>query len=234
MARVDGLPQYVPSLIISGYTPDFNVALTYSVAPSGVTFYNEGQANLIVRYIVFGVDFRAPTTGGVLVERRDNDGAQDFIQIKKPGTSDTAPLPNDILLDTRFPTLQIVAEGFIPLSSFTETLSGDELKLGNKAATINFTNSGFRPYLKYAVNFPGCILPPMFAQIYHYPDNSGSYNHRPTNQSCIAQVTDTSVKFYIAPGNPSTMVNTGSGTWDWGVQYPDIAGIRYYIFAIPK
>ncbi|PRD42140.1 hypothetical protein C5748_18505 [Phyllobacterium phragmitis] len=231
MARVTGATQYVPALIISGYTPDFDVALTYSVASNGVTFYNDGQSALTVRYIVFGVDFRSPSTGGNQVMRRANDGVQDYIQIKNPGTSDTAPLPNDILIDTRFPMLQIAQEGFIQMAEFTE--ASDNAELGSACKTISFANAGFRPFLKYAVNFTGCILPPMFAQIYHYPEGSGAFNHRPTNQSAIAQVTDTSVKFYLAPGNPSDMTSSGGGAWSLNDTYPDPIGIRYYVFAIP-
>lgn len=231
MARVTGAAQYVPAMIISGYTPDFDVALTYSVASNGVTFYNGGQAALTVRYAVFGVDFRPPSTGGNQIMRRANDGTRDYIQIKKPGTSDSAPLPNDILLDTRFPTLQIVSEGWLPLSAFNE--AADSREMGNVAKTISFTNSGFRPYLKYTTVFPGCILPPMFAQIYHYPENSGAYNHQPTNQSAIARVEDTYVKFHLSPGNPSTMTSPEAGAWKLNFTYPDPLGIRYYIFAIP-
>ncbi|YBV97109.1 hypothetical protein M1D80_09495 [Phyllobacteriaceae bacterium JZ32] len=230
MARVPNWDLTVPSLLVTGYTPDHNGAVSYSVASNGVTFYNDGPESVIVRYVVFGVDFRPPSTGGNQVMRKANDGVRDYVQIKKPGSSDTAPLPNDILIDTRFPTLSMISEDFIPLSQFTETSNNQER--GNVMKTITFQNDGFWPFVKYSVVFPGYILSPMFGQIYHYP--SGDYNHRPTSQSALAQVEDTFVRFYLSPGNPSNFVSTSSTTSQLRWDYPDPLGIRYYIFAIPK
>jgi len=230
MARTTSTSYYVPAWIITGYTPNYNNALSYIVSSNGITFYNDGEETLIVRYAVFGVDFRAPSTGGSEIMRRANDGTRDYIQIKKPGSSDAAPLPNDILLDTRFPTLQIVSEGYLPIGSFNE--AADDQRAGNVGKTVSFTNSGFWPFLKYSIYFGSYILPPMWAEILHYP--SGAYNHRPTNQSCVARVEDTYVKFNLSPGNPSNMTSPSSGQWELRNDYPDPLGIRYYIFAIPR
>ena len=118
MYRRVGDPWYVPGFIAHGYVRDTRFNLSYSIQPDSVTIYNNGTDAVDIRYAVTNLDRSGTSTGGVITQFDGHDGIQNFLQIKKPGTSDPASRPNDILLDTRFPTLQILKEGFIPISDF--------------------------------------------------------------------------------------------------------------------
>lgn len=112
---------------------------------NSVTFYNSEKDAVDLRYVVFNVDDQPTSTGGNQVIFRGNDGARDFVQIKKPGTSDPASRPNDILFDSRYPQFQIIAQGFIPISSFGNSSAGDAVYKGARTYRLNFNNAGFVP-----------------------------------------------------------------------------------------
>ncbi len=225
MVRVSGAQWQVPGLITD--TSALGVrGLEYQIVNNSIVVYNNGGDTLDFRYVVFNTDSSGTSTGGSQVMFSANDGTQDYFQIKKPGTSDPASRPNDILFDTRFPSFQIINQGFIPLSSFSEASAMEKLTLGNVKATINFENHGFIPYLKFAIVFPNCCTTPYYNRG-TFSGNSASMS----NRSGVARmVNDNSVSFWLSPGNWSFMDSDGTRG---GV--PDPIGIRYYIFGItPK
>lgn len=206
----------------------FNVS--YSVQTNSITIHNESSVAIKLRYMVFNSDLRQKTTGGNEIVRNGNG----FVQIKKPGSSDTSPIPSDILLDTRYPSIQIIAEGYLPRSSFTAVASGsaEHENYGRYKSVVNFTNNGLLPFVKYTRVFPSAYAAPYFEQgIY----NVGVYFSTtcPNSKSSLCLLSNNSATFYLNWGEWDRF--TGSGA---NIDYvtdlaSDPIGIRYYILGVP-
>ncbi|QNQ62437.1 hypothetical protein IB024_01360 [Brucella sp. 6810] len=221
MVKRSGDPWYVPGIIHVDESDFETKRLEYQVVGNSMVLYNINAETLDFRYAVFNVDRNGTSAGGTEVMFRGNDGTRDFFQIKKPGTSDPATKPNDILFDSRFPNMQIIDDGFIPASEFYNSTPSESMRFGTKKYTKSFSNGGFLPFLKFMIVFPNCITTP-------YHETFRTTGLTPSNTSCIARLDDdNSVTFFISPGNPSFNI---SGEIKGGA--PDPIGIRYYIFGI--
>lgn len=227
MYRRVGQPWYVPGFIATGYVRDTRFNISYSVSPNSVTIYNEGTDPIDIRFAVTNIDRSGTSTGGSLVEYTGHDGTTAFTQLKKPGTTDPASRPNDILLDTRFPTLQIIKEGFIPISSFGAAPTGEQNLFGKVKATVPFTNNGFLPYLKFSIVFPNCVSTPFMSLLYNYPGGWGP----PSNVSVLGQIDDNLATFWASPGNWSRRYVSGTEVKE-AYDLPDPIGVRYFIRGI--
>lgn len=208
-----------------------NINLRYAVFADRVVFYNEGNINVAVRYMICAGDDDVPSSGGSRVMLRGNDGVGDFVQLKRPGSSDVAPRLNDILLDTRLSYITILAEGYLPASAFTESAASS---YGNNRKTISFDPKGFFPFVKYVSHHSdGSIRAPVFHQL--LASSSSGFNGRPTNESSVAVMNSDNVQFFISPGNPTNFsFNQTNGTLLTNtVSGRTVTGIRYYIFGIP-
>ncbi|MDR6430999.1 hypothetical protein [Brucella pseudogrignonensis] len=93
-----------------------NCQVDYKVEPGGIRLRCNGTFGFALRYMLYSAGPDDYTTGGSRVMRELPNG---HIQFKRPGSSDVAPNYNDILLDTRIPTVQILDEAWVPLSSFS-------------------------------------------------------------------------------------------------------------------
>lgn len=230
MIRKSGEAQYVPCHVPGGYARNDAFDVSYEIDGNDVIIHNEGTGPVIVTYAIYNASEDPPSTGGSLIMFRGNDGTQDFIQIKKPGTSDPASRPQDILLDTRLPTIHILAEGFIPAASFTDPAENTN-GLGKYAKEITFNAGGMIPFVKYALVFDNHILTPMCSLYYRWAGGSPTWGP-PSNQSSLCRLTSSSAKFWINSGNWSTLSYSG-GVVSQVYNGPDPIGIRYYIFGIP-
>lgn len=220
------------------------------VAAKTITFSNGDITPLRVRWILLADDAAGTTTGGTRVAYRGNDGVEDFYQIKRPGSSDIAPRFDDILLDTRFQTLRLVDEGYLPWADFTET--PEDTRLGARRKTVSFVNTGFKPFVKYVVtrgggDYTGFYFPPWYHPQYQRfqitnladPDNLDGIT---SATSTLARIFDTSVRFYMSRDNPWRVYRqVDGGEKAQGDYYSGDAattwlptGIRYYIFALPE
>ncbi len=226
MVKETGGEQFIPVHVRSGYVRKSSILVTYEVFPDQIVFYNDGSSSVDVTYMVFNADDRPPSTGGQLVMFRGDDGEQEYIQIKKPGTSDPASRPGDILLDTRFPTIQIIKEGWLPLSAFTVIGGADSIQLGQRKAAIPYDSAGLLPFVKFSIVFPDYIRSPDLSLYYRYPPAQWG---PPSNQSGVCQLTDNAANFFLSPGNWSRV--TLEGVYS---DRPDPLGIRYYILGIPQ
>lgn len=221
MFRVSGQTWCVPGLL-SDTTEAGKFVVSYEISNNAVTFYNSHKDVIDIRYVVFNVDDFGTSTGGNQVMFRGNDGAQDFVQIKKPGTSDPASRPNDILFDSRFPQFQIIAQGFIPIGSFSNSST-----FGSKTYRLNFNNAGFVPFLKYSIVFPNCVTTPMLR--YEVGTGGGM-----ANIAVRAHVSDTFVDFFCQPDSGWSDAYADGSSWkkvDYGAP---MQGVRYYIFGIAQ
>lgn len=224
-----------PALDGDGFNTNDRIDLSYEIFSNYVRLYNAENHALNVRYLLLTADASEPTTGGVKVLFKDNDGVSDYIQLKRPGSSDTAPTASDILLDSRFAYLPIVAEGYIHHTEFTEAPT--HLRFGNNAKTISFANNGFKPFVKYSVVYDsgdGMTYGqhPITKLMWTTPNSV--WNLRQSRDGTSAIITDTSVKFHMSRGNPSNIDVNEGGALVAVTNTPNPIGIRYYIFAIPN
>lgn len=236
-----GEPMSVPALSFVGNfgDRDFDFDYRIDVANSRIQFRNNSNKVLTVRWMLLADDSTAYTSGGSRIMRTGNSGGIDWLQIKRPGSSDAAPALNDIILDSRLRSLRIVAEGFIPWAGFTETT--DNAAYGAKRKTISFTNPGWTPFLKYTVvRADGSYMHPAhYAMRVNTPtvDDPGSWSGKPTSQSAMAIVASDNVRFYLSADNPWTLTaeQGGGGVYAQAQYAPEIkpTGLRYYIFALP-
>ena len=220
---------------ISGvaYVGDWSIRITYAVYPDKVRIYNRGSVNTTVRYLICSDDTQT-TTGGNTVFRRLPDGN---IQIKRPGSSDTAPKDGDIILDTRFSYLPIIAEGYVHRDSFTSDTSNRTL--GDRKYTVTFPNDGsFVPYVKFYPYLEGgeirfVSIATLRPRRIGSPCGWGTYDGWASSRNAVAQITNTSVTFWLATGHPYSLLPHSGG---FNPDYRDSQrplDIRYYIFALP-
>lgn len=233
IVKRQGELQYVPA-----YHPVFTSAASvfgvqYVVTGTGIRIYNEAAFPVTVTYMVFNADDeQGQSSGGTQVMRRLNDGVRDYIQIKRPGSSDSDIRPSDILLDTRFPTVHILQEGWLPIADFSSTIGNytEYMTLGRAKKVVPITvPSGIIPFIKFTAVFPDHILQPYFC--IGYADTSlGNIVQGISRQSslCVLDEANSEARFYLNPGAWTNVNNSG-----FGGSSPDPLGIRYYLFGLP-
>lgn len=223
-----------PQLDGSSFGDTDKIEFEYEFFSGHVRFHNGDSHDLYVRYLLLTDDGSEQTTGGEKVLYKDNDGTQDFIQIKKPGSSDSAPSTSDILLDSRFAYLPMVAEGYIHWDEFTDPPT--TTRQGNAAKIINFTNTGFKPFVKFSVVYDTDVAGFTKAKHPHsrllYTSPSTIYNMKQGREGVPARIEDTKITFHMSRENPTFIQAEGGSFSLTNGEKP--VGIRYYIFAIPN
>lgn len=235
MVRRTSDAMHHPPFLPTGTAKALKIQMQYVIESDGVRIYNTGDPNIVVRYMILADDDSAPTSGGSKIFHKDNDGTVDLIQIKRPGSSDTAPGLNDIILDTRLPYVPIVNEGWLAASAFTE--STDNPTLGTAKKTINFTNDGFLPFVKYMVTWSdGSVMAPVNRILRSFNlDQTPKWDGNVAGATTNCRVSSNKLEFYHASGQPwYTEVKSGAfGTYADPKYGPSLTGIRWYLFAIP-
>lgn len=191
----------------------------YKIDANGITFYNEGDYAVGCKYMIYATSIEGNTSGGVDIIRKVEG---EFIQIKRPGSSDTAPSVNEVMLDTRFPSVRILKEGWIPISAFSTGNSLNNL-YGTHAAVVPFENHpGMFIFPKVIGNWPK-----MMAQGYYRSLRPPSVVQWRTSNYCMTTVVEANrMVVHLSPGAPTDV------RADSGFQYsmPDPIGVRYYVF----
>lgn len=116
-----------------------------SATPYGAEYWFEGSRIRFnntdrpcrARFIVIAFDESPPTAGDNEVLRQFNWNGQNVVQFLRPGSSGN-PSFADIALDSRWPCLQMLAEGYLPVS-------GD----GHQTYQVNFNGDGVFPMVKF-------------------------------------------------------------------------------------
>lgn len=235
MVRRTSDAMHHPPFLPTGTAKSLKIQMEYVVESDGVRIYNTGNPDIVVRYMILADDDSAPTTGGNKVFYQGNDGTVDFIQLKRPGSSDSAPSVGDIMLDTRYPYIPIVDEGWLAASAFTEAT--DHPTLGTAKKTINFTNDGFLPFVKYMVTWSdGSMRAPVNRILRSFNlDQTPRWDGNVAGATTNCRVSSNKLEFYHASGQPwYTEVKSGAfGTYADPKYGPSLTGIRWYLFAIP-
>lgn len=221
-----------------------SLTFTYEVSGSTITINNTSGYNIVIRYAVFADSEQATTTGGKNILWKGNDGSQDFIQIKRPGSHDTAYNLNDIMIDTRLTYFPILAEGFLNYpDDFPLTPEGTYY--GDRKATITYANpAGFKPFPKLGVIFGGTpsvesssfewqYAPKAFWCDHAVFINSGSLSGYARGGSSWSKSRDADNAIDVYMCNRTMLRNISGGNYvDHGPLSP-VIGMRYYIFGIP-
>lgn len=200
-----------------------------------IQFQNSGIACRARFLVVVNDNEVAQTVGTNNVLRQITVDGENVVQFLRPGASDD-PSFSDIIIDSRWPALRILKEGYITVGS------------GAQVYSVDFDTEGYFPFIKMMVNTAGRTqlqagavlierygknVRPASVAMSKYDGN----NWFPTGDTTYAKVLPNKVEFYTFNGNPKYFYwqySVSSG-WRLDTVYPDaIEGIRYYIFGIPK
>ncbi len=217
---LQGLDFTIPAVDKTANKTGRQMRVYYKIDPNGVTFSVEGDYAVYVRYMVYATNTDGFSSGnGNTIRELPNGG----VQIKRPGSSDTNPKGNDILVDTRFPSVRVMQEGWIPASSFS-TGNVVDGQYGSHAAIVNFDGSGQFVFPKVMCNWPERITQGFHQYLRPPATNAWS----PSNQSCVTVVEANRIVIHISPGAHSDIDTSTGGFLD---NLPDPIGVRYYILS---
>lgn len=212
----------------------FNRSLVaeYWFSGNSIYFDNKQSSACRCRFVVFAND-RAPfTSGDNNFLRQFTSGGERVMQLLRPG-SGNPPAFRDIVLDSRWPCLQILAEGYKPIAAQANRTPPSGTNSG-QSFTVDFKGDGFFPIIKYMTvhqhdEFGKCVK---FPQTRITESYNGSARYHQANSS-YCQLTDNQATFWTFNGNP---YNERYAENRWKFDYvPDpIIGIRYYILGIPQ
>lgn len=202
----------------------------------GKLYFNAGAA-CRVRFIVYAFDTTPATSGNNDVFRQIDIGGQPVMQLLRPGAG-ANPAFADIVLDSRWPCLQIIKEGFIPVAdgaqAYTVTHNaGNDVFPMVKYTTVHGATSTSSISISKSVRQPrvalgrltkeGTITIPLF--------NCGD--------STYCRLTNNDATFYTYRGAPTfafwrTAQDYSNNTITREYDPAPLYGIRYYIFGLPK
>lgn len=220
--RFDGMDYSIPPVDPTVSRSGREARFYYKIDRNGIMFSNEGNYAIGCKFMVYATSIEQLTNGGSLVMRTLPDGN---IQIKRPGSSDIAPNSNDILLDTRFPSVRIIKQDWLPISAFSTSLSLNPL-FGTHAAVVPFQSSGLFIFPKVVGNWPK-----MMAQGYYRSLRPPNVVNWFTSNYCMTTVVrENDMVIHLSPGRPTDM------RADTGEEYsmPDPTGVRYYVLGAAR
>lgn len=198
--------------------------------------FNNGSGAMRARFMVIAYDGSPQTSGENSVFREFNDGNEDVFQLLRPGSSEN-PSFADIAVDSRWPSLQIIADGYIP------AVAG-----ANRTYQVNYDSAGLFPYLKFmtvhgptqvtgirAFNAQKMVRLPQVTMWNRTGGTSGGWPGGQTmgGNTCFVEYNDTRAIFNTSVGQPMYQTRTSTGITSTFDASP-IAGIRYYVFGIAK
>lgn len=103
---------------------------------SSFIVFNNPYGACRARFLIYANSTEGVSSGTNDVLRQFVEGGENVVQILRPGAANP-PRFADIVVDSRWPCVQILAEGYIPVGP------------GDQAYTINFNGSGCFPMVKY-------------------------------------------------------------------------------------
>ncbi|MGV2106668.1 hypothetical protein ACQZ4X_11440 [Agrobacterium vitis] len=207
---------------------------TFRANGNTVEFSNPNGA-CRARVIVFAEAPASATSGANNVLRQFDQNGQQVVQFLRPGAG-ASPGFGDIVIDSRWPALQIVKEGYLSITT------------GNQANTISYDASGMFTFIKWctvhgsgtveggslSINTTKFVRTPRLGKYRTYNDSWGSPSF--TGDTSYVQYTDTGATFYTFRGNPLYVAyynQSGGGVRTETVNDPAvIIGLRYYVFGV--
>jgi hypothetical protein len=231
---------YLGSTIIYPTSPTGDTfGVEYWFDGSTIHFYNPYALTCRVRFIVYSNSPATPTSGDNEVLRQFNDGTQDVVQMLRPGSADP-PNFEDIVLDSRWPCVQILADGYIPVG------------VGSLTHTVDFDGAGCFPMVKYVTVHGSGSADDFFAswgKRTRVPCMNVCGNRQNPNygvgwiqtiggDATYCTLTNSQAVFSTFRGNPTSRYykdasdyNSNKVTFEYDPN--PIVGLRYYILGIP-
>jgi hypothetical protein len=188
--------------------------------------------------MVLAFDESSQTSGNNDVLRQFDVGGQNVVQFLKPGAG-ANPSFADIVLDSRWPAIKLLAEGSFGIAS------------GAQTNVININTAGYFPIVRYMTlhgayaGLPGggdlgyskAVKPPKVSR-FQLRSPTGGVGWTDGGDSSYAEINGSQVIFRTWRGNPirATFANQeaiNNNTITWVYPESEMYGIRYYVFGIP-
>jgi hypothetical protein len=181
--------------------------------------YNAAGIPCRIRFLVMAFDSTPPTAGANKVFRQFKDGAEDVVQFLRPGAA-ANPSFADIVIDSRWPALQILAEGYQTIAGQPNYTPPNSVNPG-QSFTVNFNNFGLFPFVKYTTlhiqGENGLSVKPASTFITENYNNQLQY-HQGNSTYCV--MSGSQATFWTFNGNPS-LERTNQNN-QWVMDYPPI------------
>jgi hypothetical protein len=232
ISSYQGSALYYP---ISPITSNVDFGVRYAVSANTILL-NNPYAACRARIIVFAIDASVASAGSNRVLKQFNDGTQDVVQFLRPGAADPPNLA-DVIVDSRWPTLRVIKEGTISLSS------------GNGVQyVVPFDSTGFFPIVKYMTihgggsnaqfsgSFSKRVRFPYLSRI--YASGVGAPGAVNSGGSTFCQLTSAQAIFTSYVGNPrqydcNEIIGSPGYSFSTVAENNPPYAIRYYILGIP-
>lgn len=213
ICSLNGWDFAIPPVNLNSGTSQERTWAYYTVEPNGIRFSVTGTHAVAFRYMLYATGIQPFTTGGNQVTRKL---ANDHFQIKRPGSSDVAPGYNDILLDTRFSAVTVLADDYVPRSSFSGGASV-HWRYGNIGHRVNFDSQGLFVFPKVIYDFGNFYRSGTHDMQYR---TNGSGVPDVLRYSTSTVVRDDHIVMHMTPDGPT------GGVAD---SFPRPVGARYFI-----
>lgn len=207
-----------------------SLQLDYWFSGNSIFFNNKESFAMRVRFLVFANDPESSTVGDNDVLRQFEAGGENVVQFLRPGAGNP-PALRDIVIDSRWPCLQILKQGFI--TTKTNANRGG-IGIYEDSYEVPFDATGLFPIVKYMTFHNTSALgrhvrPPICAITRDYTDGFDYHQGRST----YCQLASDKVTFYTHNGNAEREDFNGSA-WTYSFAPAQVLGIRYYILGFPS
>ncbi|MER9911713.1 hypothetical protein NKJ71_13875 [Mesorhizobium sp. M0050] len=224
-------PPYIESINLNQ-----ECGFTYVVSGNTITITSTADMDIVIRYMICANTGNTHTTGGKKILLMGNDGVGDYVQVKRPGSSDVAPNLDDIMVDTRLSYIPLLAEGFLNYNStdMPDTPgSGQRFKGERKRSLVIPNPNGLLLFPKLGAIYNETSVAPDYDEPlaiwnrHGVAINAGSDSGKCAGGSVWSNIIDeTHLDIWSGGDNPWTWVTTQ--TYDNTTK-----GVRYYVFGIP-
>ena len=226
---------YVGSTIyFPAHPADFRLGADHWFSGSRIYFSNAFAA-CRARFMIYAYDETAATSGANDVLRQFDVAGQNVVQFLRPGAADP-PAFADIILDSRWPALRVLAEGYIPVTAN-----------GEQTYTVNFDATGVFPMVKYMTvhgaggdsssNWTKEVRPPRVKTVGLAYGTPG-WTKWQAGDSTYCMIGTGTATFKTFKGAPIlsyfNRASDFSGSPTHFYDTAPIIGIRYYILGIPS
>lgn len=215
-----------------------NFGAMHWIYGSRVYFYNANEA-CRARFLVIAADDNGITTGTNVPIRQFTSGSEQVVQLVRPGSA-ASPSFGDIVLDSRWPCLQLIQTGVLGVAA------------GAQQQTVSYSAPGMFVFVKFCtihgggnyygrVSFNKMVRCPQFSFWRYFKENnpnSGWQDWRIGGDSSYVRYDNTSATFFTYRGQPiygaySNSDNYSSGNLSYTYDAGEIYGLRYYVFGVP-
>lgn len=220
-------------IVVPGLPRQGQVGASWRLVGNKIQFSNS-NSGCRARFIVIANDQVSQTTGDNEVWRQFTENGENVVQFLKPGAS-AQPSFSDIIIDSRWPSLRILKEGYFAVGN------------GPQVTSIPIDTTGYFPFVKFnVVCQPGpgksgyelTVRPPTVGLYRVISQYGGSQDWTESGNTTYARILSDRVNFHTFAGRPKfhywlnqADYQSSRPTYVW----PDtVIGIRYYIFGIPK